>query len=60
MSQNQYNIFNFPSSKNERLLIAETVKNRDIILNKYLQKYTLIQDRYFNEKSYVLGWLDIF
>ena len=45
---------------NERLLIAETVKNRDIILNKYLQKYTLIQDRYFNEKSYVLGWLDIF
>lgn len=55
MSQNQYNIFNFPSSKNERLLIAETVKNRDIILNKYLQKYTLIQDRYFNEKSYVLG-----
>ena len=45
---------------NERLLIAETVKNRDIILNKYLQKYTLIQDRYFNEKSYVLGLLDIF
>ena len=36
MSQNQYNIFNFPSSKNERLLIGEIVKNGGVILNRYL------------------------
>lgn len=36
MSQNQYNIFNFPSSKNERLLIVEIVKSKDVILSKYL------------------------